>query len=151
MSIFIRKHRKSIFSFLLPLLFLGLTVALIQCGSNDGNLPDDTLNGTVSGLGGECLKDTDCVASITLGELVCNTVTNKCQTTNVGCDPVNGQQVEVDQTANSCICVDTSTGQQVGPCVVCPPNEIVVGGACCDPNRANNLPGGCPQLEGSGL
>jgi len=151
MSIFIRKHRHSILSFLLPILFLGLTVVLIQCGSDDSNAPQEVLNGVDgSDLGGECIKDSDCVTSTTLGDLVCNTITNKCQSTNVGCD-VTDTQVEVEQTANTCICVDVDTGENVGPCVVCPVNEIVVGGGCCDPAISSNLPGGCPQLEGSGL
>lgn len=108
MKVMFKKHGNFFLYGVLPLLFLVLTVALIQ------------LTPKVSRTAGETCDpedDVPCIATSSLGEEFCNEETGKCQTVNVGC--IDGV---VDQTDDSCVCLDDD-GEPSGNCIVCPGNQ----------------------------
>ena len=136
MKVIFKKHGNFLVYGILPLLFLALTVALIEFTPKvSRSVPD-----------ADCTQDEQCIPTTTsvginVDEL-CNSDTGKCQTVNVGC-----VQGDVQQTIAACVCVDV-TGQPVGQCIVCDDDEVfdTDTNTCISPTPPSNV-----DLEGSGI
>lgn len=136
MKVIFKKHGNFLIYGILPILFLALTVALIEF----------TPKVSRSVPSADCTNDEQCIPTTTSAgfnvDEICNETTGKCQTVNVGC-----VQGEVEQTIDSCVCVEV-TGQPVGPCIVCDDDEIFndVTNTCTVVPPTTGL-----QAEGSGI
>ena len=148
MKIFFRKHGNSLFYIFLPVLFLVLTVAIIQL----------TPRVSQTEVGDTCANDDQCCTTSGCGPQeiseVCELET--CKRINVGCD-----EGTVSDNGETCVCVDDD-GEVIGQCIFCEPGEAFVDptlddpecrricGPNEDPDTANCVPIGF-FIEGDGV
>ncbi len=149
MKVFFKKHGNFFLYGIMPLLFLVITVGVIQFS------PRYSGSGIVGVPGQTCDSDEDCEA-LNIGEF-CNLQTRQCQPDNIGCVVGNPS---FDAQGN-CDCVDDNGNPILGEdCIVCPYGQcfneadgscgicaiVDISGSCLGPSSLT----GAPHVVNSG-